>query len=402
MAGLCSLGQDWKSVRDKVLSGTSGISVRPEYDEYAGFQTRLGACLDGFAAPAHYTRKQRRGMGRCALLATRASELALANALLLDTDLVRGGRLGVAFGSATGSPPEIIAYGTAFGADKNAKCVVPQQYLRMMSPTCAANVARFFGITGRIVPTCSACSAATQAIGFGAEAIRHGDQDVMICGGAEEFHPMIVSVFDRARGTSTRNEDPSTTPRPFDADRDGLVVGEGAAALILEELSHARARGAPILAEIAGYGTNCDGFELVRPHPAGMQRVMELALEDAGLRASEIGYVNAHATATEIGDVAESQATARVFGGTTPVSALKGFFGHTLGACGAIEAWVTIQMMREGWFAPTLNLERVDPACAPLDYIQGKARELQVEYAMSNNFAFGGVNASLIFKRYSD
>jgi len=399
MAGLSPLGHDWKQAREKLRNGCSCIRVRPEFDEYAGIKTRLGGCMDDFETPAHYTRKKTRGMGRCSVLATRATELALADAQLLDTDAVRDGRLGLAYGSATGSAPEIIAFGSAFGPAKNAKKVVPLQYTRMMSHTCAANVAQFFGITGRVVPTCSACTSGSQAIGIGYETIRHGYQDLMACGGAEEFHPMFVAVFDRAMGTSTRNDAPTTTPRPFDVDRDGLVVGEGAATLILEEREHARARGVPILAEIVGYATSCDGFELMRPDPAGMQRVMELALAGAGLRAADIGYVNAHATATAIGDAAESRATSNVFGAATPVSSLKGFIGHTLGACGALEAWMTIQMMREGWFAPTLNLDRVDPACQGLDHIQHEPRELRVDRVVSNNFAFGGVNTSLIFSR---
>ena len=171
--------------------------------------------------------------------------------------------------------------------------------------------------------------------------------------------------------------------------------------MILEKLEHAEERGAPICAELLGWGTNSDGKHVTNPDTAGMQRVMELALEDAELDASQIGYVNAHGTATEVGDIAESQAMQRVFGNRVPTSSLKSYMGHTLGACGALEAWYTIEMMRANWFAPTLNLDNVDPRCGDLDYICGNGLTLQTEYVMTNNFAFGGINTSLIFRRWT-
>jgi 3-oxoacyl-[acyl-carrier-protein] synthase II len=224
----------------------------------------------------------------------------------------------------------------------------------------------------------------------------------MIAGGAEEFHPIDVAVFDVMYATSTCNDAPETTPRPFDAARDGLVVGEGAGALILEDLEHARERGAKIHAEIIGYGTNCDGVHTTNPDRTGMARVMELALRDAELDANEIDYVNAHGTATEAGDLAESHATREVLGASTPISSLKSFMGHTLGACGALEAWMTIEMMRDGVFAPTLNLVEIDPHCADLDYIQHESRSIDASVVMSNNFAFGGLNTSLVFRRFEE
>ncbi len=184
----------------------------------------------------------------------------------------------------------------------------------------------------------------------------------MITGGAEEFHQIDAAVFDILYATSTRNDEPESTPRPFDAARDGLVVGEGAGTLVLEELEHARARGARILAEVIGYGTNCDGAHVTNPDAGSMERVMRLALEDAGCAASEIDYVNAHGTATEVGDVAESQATFAVFGDGVPVSTVKGYIGHTLGACGALEAWITIEMMRDGLARADVEPRRGRPA----------------------------------------
>jgi 3-oxoacyl-[acyl-carrier-protein] synthase II len=274
------------------------------------------------------------------------------------------------------------------------------EYLQIMSHTCAANIANLFELRGRIVSTCTACTSGSQGIGFAYEMVASGQQDVMLGGGADELHPMVVAVFDILFSTSTRNDDPDSTPRPFDAARDGLVVGEGAGCLVLEELEHARRRGARIHAEIIGFGTNSDGQHMTNPDPAGMEAVLRLALKDAGLDPSEVDYVNAHGTATEVGDVAESQATERVFGRGAPVSSLKGHLGHTLGACGALEAWMTLGMMSEGWFAPTLHLEEVDPRCGALDYIIGEPREIAADVVMSNNFAFGGVNTSLLFRRF--
>ena len=222
----------------------------------------------------------------------------------------------------------------------------------------------------------------------------------MIAGGAEELCVTEVAVFDTLFATSVRNDAAETTPRPFDVDRDGLVLGEGAGTLILEELEHAHARGARIYAEIVGFGTNSDGCHVTQPNAKTMQVAMELALADAHLAPSAIGYVNAHGTGTQHGDIAESLATRNVFGKPVPVSSLKSYMGHTLGACGAVEAWISIEMMQEDWFAPTINLKHLDPQCAELDYISNSGRNIHCQYIMSNNFAFGGINTSLIFKRW--
>lgn len=221
----------------------------------------------------------------------------------------------------------------------------------------------------------------------------------MIAGGAEELCVTEAGVFDVLFATSTRNEEPDTTPRPFDRDRDGLVIGEGAGTLILEEFEHAKARGAPIIAELIGYGHNSDGCHITNPTSATMQRTMELSLECAQLDAEAIGYVNAHATATDLGDIAESHATNRVFGSQIPVSSLKSYMGHTLGASGSLEAWFSIEMMNHDWYAPTIHLENVDERCGELDYLTSD-KTLSNEFVMTNNFAFGGINTSLIFKRW--
>ena len=236
------------------------------------------------------------------------------------------------------------------------------------------------------------------AIGQAYEAIKYGKQTVMIAGGAEELSATQAAVFDVFFATSCRHDAPQLTPRPYDKDRDGLVIGEGAGCLILEEYEHAVARGATIYAELVGYGSNTDGMHVTQPNRATMAECMRLSLADADLQADAIHYINGHGTATEQGDIAESQATMEVMGTHIPISSLKGYFGHTLGACGAIEAMLAITMMQQQTFIANLNLDQVDTACAPLNYIQGQAQHLQAAYIMSNNFAFGGINTSLIFR----
>jgi 3-oxoacyl-[acyl-carrier-protein] synthase II len=399
MAGLCPLGNDWAAVRRRLLALESGITLQPEWDQFTGLNTRLGGAVKDFELPAAYPRKRTRGMGRVAQLAARATELALLDAGLLEHPSLTNGATGIAYGSTSGSPPAIGVYARQILGAHTLKGISPNDYIQLMSHTTAANLGQFFAVRGRIVPVCSACTSASQAIGYAYEAVQEGRQACMLAGGAEELHVVNAAVFDIMFATSTKNCAPVATPRPFDRARDGLVVAEGAAKLVLEDREHATRRGAPILAEIVGFATNCDGEHMTHPGVDGMERVMRAALADAGLESAAIDYVNAHATGTEHGDISESQATARVLGSRVPVSSLKGALGHTLGACGALEAWIAIQAMREGWCAPTLNLDEVDPRCAELDYVRGECRSLTQRHVMSNNFAFGGVNTSLVFRR---
>ncbi|HZF15178.1 MAG TPA: beta-ketoacyl-ACP synthase [Steroidobacteraceae bacterium] len=398
MAGITSLGQSWPEVERSLHGNVSGIERMPEWERYTELNTRLGGPVRNFELPAHYTRKVTRSMGRVSMLATRASELALADAGLLDDASIRDGRMGVAYGSSTGSTDAVRDFGAMLttGSMGNINATT---YLRMMPHTTAANIGVYFGLKGRVIPASSACTSGSQSIGYAYESIRYGKQTLMVAGGAEELCVSEAAVFDTLFATSRRNDAPKTSPRPFDRDRDGLVIGEGAGSLVLENYDHARARGARIHAELVGFGSNSDGDHLTHPNTKTMERAMQLALEDAGLAPTQVGYINAHATATEHGDIAETQATYRLFGTATPVSALKGHMGHTLGACGAIESWLTISMMNSGWFAPTLNLTTVDERCGDLDYIQREGRRFDCEYGMNNNFAFGGINTSLIFRR---
>jgi 3-oxoacyl-[acyl-carrier-protein] synthase II len=394
------LGHDWPTAREQLRRCRNVVQVIDEWKHYEGLNTQLGAPARPFDLPSHYNRKTMRSMGRVALMGTRASELALIDAGLLGDPLVKSGKMGISYGSSSGTPAAIGDFGRMI-TEKTTEGINANTYIKMMSHTAAVNIGVFFGLTGRIVTTSSACTSGSQGIGYAFEAIQSGKQVAMLAGGAEELDATEAAVFDTLFATSVKNDQPDLTPRPFDAARDGLVLGEGACTLVLEELDHAKARGARIHAELLGYGTNSDGSHVTHPNPDTMAHAMRLALADAGLPPEAVGYVNAHGTATDQGDVAESAATLAVLGDRVPISSLKSYMGHTLGACGALEAWLTIEMMREGWFAPNVNLQTPDPKCAPLDYVMGAGRELQTDVVMSNNFAFGGINTSLIFRRWS-
>ena len=398
VGGISPLGRDWPTIQARLASYRNAVRYMPEWDRYPDLNTRLGAPVTNFETPAHWTRKQLRSLGRVSRLCVAAAEDALSDAGLLDDPSIRDGRMGVACGSSTGSTADVsdmaklLIDGVSPGFNANT-------YVRMMPHTTAANIAIFFGLTGRVIPTSCACASGSQGIGYAYESIKYGMIDMMLAGGGEELCPSEAYVFDSLYATSLKNDQPEASPSPYDSGRDGLVIGEGAGILVLESLEHARARGARIYAEVAGYASNCDGSHVTRPEQATMHACMQAALRDAGIAPSAVGYVNGHGTATEHGDIAETLATEALFGDAMPLSSLKSYMGHTLGACGALESWFSIEMMRQQWFAPTLNLVDVDPRCGQLDYIRGEARHIDTEYVVNNNFAFGGLNTSLVFRR---
>jgi 3-oxoacyl-[acyl-carrier-protein] synthase II len=400
MGGVTALGSDWQQIEQRLRAGQNAVRQMPEWDYIGALNTRIAAPVDDFSVPSHFSRKMIRSMGRVALLSVTATETALAQAGLLNSAEIQNGSMGIAYGSSSGSvePVKVFAAMLERGDMQN---VTSTSYIHMMPHTAAVNIGLFFGLKGRVIPTSSACTSGSQGIGYAYEAIKYGRQKMMVAGGAEEMSAPASAVFDTLFATSTRNDTPALTPRPFDSERDGLVVGEGAATLVLEELEHAQARGATIYAEIVGFGCNADGTHITQPEMETMAVAMQQALDDAALPASSIGYVSAHGTATDRGDVAESHATEKVLGRQVPISSMKSYLGHTLGACGAIEAWWGIEMLRRQWFAPSINLVQPDPACAMLDYVTGAGRVLDIEYFMSNNFAFGGINTSLIFKKFT-
>lgn len=398
VGAISPLGRDWPTVQAALKAGHCAIEHMPDWERIDGLICHMAAPCE-FTPPSHYRRRVLRSMGRVAQLAVHASELALEQAGIAKGDeILTGGRTGVAYGSAQGSVEGMQEF---FGLlnDQTTTELKSTSYIRAMTHTAPVNIGVFFGLTGRVITTTTACTASSQAIGYAFEAIASGQQTMMLAGGADELTAIHSAVFDSLLATSKSNHSPGTASRPFDAGRDGLVLGEGACTFVLEELEHARARGANILGEVVGFATNADGAHITRPQAATQTRCIEMALESAQLTAKDIGYVSAHATATEYGDAAEAEALLGVMG-NTPVASLKGHIGHTLGACGSLEAWASLMMMRDGWFAPTLNLE--NPNCGQLDYIMGDGRSINTDHVMSNNFAFGGINTSLILSKFSD
>ncbi len=397
--GLCSpIGNTMDDVAVSLAEMRGGIAHMADWDRIGQLATRLAAPVHGVER-SDFPRKKVRTMGRVALLSAFATDRALEDAGLAGSDLGNG-RVGLAYGSTHGSTSELEIYARQVFANNSLAGLESTGYLTFMSHTCAANLAMYYGIQGRIITTCSACVSASQAIGYGYEAVAEGKQDVMICGGAEELHFTHAGIFDIMYATSTKfNDQPELSPRPFDASRDGLVVGEGAATVILETYDRAVARGAKIYGEILGYGTNCDGQHITRPSWEGMAGAMKLALQDAGIAPDRIDYINAHGTATELGDIAESQATFSVLGGGIPVSSTKSYTAHTLGACGGIETIICLAAMRDSLVPPTRNLDEVDSRCAALDYVVGAPRQKALQVVMNNNFAFGGINTSLILSK---
>jgi 3-oxoacyl-[acyl-carrier-protein] synthase II len=398
--GLTSpLGNDLPTAVAALREGRHGIVTMPEWGEIQGLSTRLAGVAKDVPFDG-YPRKKTRSMGRVALLATYATERALADAGI-GPDLSSMPEVGLAYGSTHGSSTAQEEFCRTLFARNGMRGIPSTSYLKFMSNTCVVNLANFFGIKGRVISTCSACTSASNAIGYGFEAIRAGQLDVMICGGAEEMHFTHAVVFDILYATSRHfNDRPGEASRPFDENRDGLVVAEGAATLVLEEEGRARRRGAHIHGEVIGFGTSCDGQHVTQPSADGMATAMKNALADARVSSEDVDYINAHATATDIGDITESQATLQVFGERVPISSTKGHTGHTLGACGGLESAFCLAMMNGGFLVPTKNLEKPDPRCAPLRYLRNETVDAKnMNIVMNNNFAFGGINTSLLFRR---
>ena len=348
-----------------------------------------------------FERKYRKTMGPVAYYACQVVKEVIAQAGL-SPEVLGSGRLGVAFGSTHGSPTvQRGIYETFFSKSQQRFAAVGAvDYLKSMVHTTAVNITKMFGITGRVISSSTACTTSSQSIGYGYEAIRFGRQDAMICGGADEYDTTTVAVFDNLLACSTAfNDTPSRTPRPFDADRDGLVVGEGAGAVLLEDYDSARRRGADILGEVIGFGCTNNGGDLIFTNQDGIIATIQSSLQDAGLGPGEVDFISAHATATKMGDVIEANAIHRVFGDESPlVAGLKSYMGHTMGSCGVIETILVLYMMQEGFLAPTLNLEKVDPRCANIRHVP-ELMACPVHVAGIQNFAFGGVNTCLLLRK---
>jgi 3-oxoacyl-[acyl-carrier-protein] synthase II len=339
-------------------------------------------------------------MGPVAYYACQVAKEVLANSGL-DNEFITSGKLGVAFGSTHGSPTVQREIYKSFFSDSRSSfsSIGAVDYLKSMVHTTAVNITKMFGITGRVISSSTACTTSSQSIGFGYEMVKYGMQDAMLCGGADEYDTTTVAVFDNLLACSTEfNDTPHLTPRPFDEKRDGLVVGEGAGAVLLEEYESAKKRGATILAEVVGFSCTNNGGDLILPNMEGITRTLKLGLKDAAISADSVDFVSAHATATKMGDAIEAQATGKVYGDSPVVTGLKSYMGHTMGSCGAIETIITIYLMEEGFIAPTLNLDKIDERCAMIRHAQNLI-ETNIRTAAIQNFAFGGVNTCLIIKK---
>ncbi|HBF42445.1 MAG TPA: 3-oxoacyl-ACP synthase [Desulfobacteraceae bacterium] len=383
-----------------LLEGISGVKKIRTDDLLSDYiQCGVFGTVD-YPIEYDFKRQYRKTMGPVSYYACQVSKEALEQSGL-DNDFITSGRMGVAFGSTHGSPSVQRDIYKSFFSESRSKfsSIGAVDYLKSMVHTTAVNITKMFGITGRVISSSTACTTASQSIGFGYETIKYGMQDAMLCGGADEYDTTTVAVFDNLLACSTEfNDTPHLTPRPFDEKRDGLVVGEGAGAVLLEEYESAKKRGANILAEIIGFSCNNNGGDLILPNIDGITETIRLGLKDAGISADSVDFISAHATATKMGDVIEAQAMGRVYADSPVVTGLKSYMGHTMGSCGAIETIITLYMMEKGFIAPTLNLDKVDERCAMVSHAK-TLLESDIRIAAIQNFAFGGVNTCLIVKK---
>ncbi len=396
------LGVDVARSWDGLKAGRSGIGPITRFDP-DGLETTIAGEVKGFDPLQYMERKEARRTDRFAQFAVATAAQALADAgLEIDGDL--GPRVGVVFGSGIGGVSTLVD--NILIHDKDPRRVSPFMIPMMIVDMAAGEVAMKFHAKGPNLGTVSACASSAHAIGLATETIRRGQADVMLAGGAESgLIKVAIGAFNAMHALSRRNDEPEKASRPFDRERDGFVFAEAAGCLVLEELGSARARGAHILAEIAGYGATADAYHITAP-PAGAEgavRAMRMALVDAALAPEKIGYVNAHGTSTPANDGAETAALKTVFGDharKVAISSTKSMTGHTLGAAGAIEAIICILAMRDGILPPTINQEVADPEC-DLDYIPNAARRSQVEHALSNSMGFGGHNVALVISGWA-
>jgi 3-oxoacyl-[acyl-carrier-protein] synthase II len=349
-----------------------------------------------------FKRQHRKTMGPVSYYACQVAKEVL-EASGLPSHFITSGRLGVAFGSTHGSPTVQRQIYKSFFSESRSQfsSIGAVDYLKSMVHTTAVNITKMFGITGRVLSSSTACTTSSQSIGFGYEMVKYGIQDSMLCGGADEYDTTTVAVFDNLLACSTEfNETPHLTPRPFDRRRDGLVVGEGAGAVLLEEYEFAKKRDADILAEVIGFSCNNNGGDLILPNLDGITATIRLGLQDAKIPADAVDFISAHATATKMGDVIEAQAIGNVYGNAPVVTGLKSYMGHTMGSCGAIETILILYMMQDGFIAPTLNLDEIDERCAMIRHAVNLL-ETDIRIAAVQNFAFGGVNTCLMIRKFS-
>ena len=400
-SAITPIGHHKDEIIDSLVNGKSGVKELRDDKLLTDHVASKVFGTVSYPIEFDFERKYRKTMGPVAYYACQVVKEALESSGL-DKEFISSGRLGVAFGSTHGSPTvQRDIYKTFFSHSQSKfSSIGAVDYLKSMVHTTAVNITKMFGITGRVISSSTACTTSSQSIGFGYEAVKYGLQDAMICGGADEYDTTTVAVFDNLLACSTDfNDTPHLTPRPFDTKRDGLVVGEGAGALLLEEYGFAKKRGADIIGEVIGFSCNNNGGDLILPNMNGITETIKLGLENAKIGPDEVDFVCAHATATKMGDVAEAMAIYKAYGDSPYVTGLKSYMGHTMGSCGVIEAIITLYMMEQGIIAPTLNLDEVDERCSMIRHTK-KLRESDIRIAAIQNFAFGGVNTSLLIKKF--
>ncbi len=399
---ICALGIGTEQVWEKLLAGTAGVGPITQFDASA-FDCRIAAEIRDFDPLNWIPKKELKKMGRFIQIAMAAADFALRMAAVEITPSIADS-VGVYIASGIGGFDVIEREHMKLlqgGPGRISPFFIPAAIINLASGVISIR----YGARGPNSATATACSASAHAVGDSARLIERGDAEVMICGGTEAaITPMGIGGFAAMKALSTRNDQPACASRPFDAERDGFVVGEGAGILVLESLDHAQKRNAPIIAELAGYGMSGDANHITQPAEDGngAYRVMQAAIRDAGVEAKQVGYVNAHGTSTPLGDAIETLALKRVFGEHAKkmaVSSTKSMTGHLLGGAGGLEAGVSVLALRDQKLPPTINYAHPDPAC-DLDYVPNRARSADVEYALSNSFGFGGTNAALLFKRW--
>lgn len=392
------LGYGAKTLFDAMRKGTSAIKHMQEWEEYDGLRSLIAAPCE-ILNEKDIPRKTRRSMSPMSIMAVQSADEAIADAGL-NKDILGNGRCGCVAGSTMGSAKVINQAYELVLPEKDFSQLTSMMFFKCMAHSVSANLAQYLGLTGTVMATSAACASSLQAIGTGFDLIRAGRQDIVICGGAEEIHPTVTGIFDLLYATSVNyNDTPELTPRPFDAKRDGLVCGEGAGILVLENYEQAVARNAKIYAEIIGYNTVGSGDHVSQSNKEAMTRCLTGALKDAEIKPENIDYINAHATGTIQGDAAEAEAIAELFGNKVPVSSLKGYIGHTLGASGAIELIASLKMMEQNILLPGLNLDIPADDCKGIAHLMAAVENKKIDYLIKNSFAFGGVNASLVCKR---
>ncbi len=400
-SAITPIGRTRQEIVRHLVEGISGVKkLRDDGLLTAHIHSGVYGTVD-YPIDYDFKRSHRKTMGPVSYYACQVAKEAL-QASGLDPAFITSGRLGVAFGSTHGSPSaQRNIYKTFFTESKQRVTAIGAvDYLKSMVHTTAVNITKMFGITGRVISSSTACTTSSQSIGFGYETVKYGMQDAMLCGGADEYDTTTVAVFDNLLACSTEfNETPHLTPRPFDVSRDGLVVGEGAGAVLLEEYEHAKHRGARILGEVIGFSCNNNGGDLILPNIDGITKTITLALKNAAIDPDDVDFISAHATATKMGDVIEAQAIGNVYADGPVVTGLKSYIGHTMASCGAIEAIITLYLMDEGFIPPTLNLDEVDERCAMIRHAV-QLLEKPVRIAAVQNFAFGGVNTCFILKKF--